>query len=88
MLCQIFTVPGYQGRGVANMLLESTFKDADKMGVRCFLEVDGDSWVKDWYERTWKFEQVGECKISLDDCELGEGSYRHVAMIRNVKGAH
>ena len=66
--------------------MESTLRDVDKLGVKCFLEVDGDSWQRMWYETRWHFQEVDKCEINLEDCKLGEGTYRHVAMIRDVRG--
>ena len=86
MLCQLFTLPKHGGRGAARMLLGSLLDAADKEGAICFLEVDGDSWQRKWYETKWHFKEVDKCEIDLEACDLGKGVYRHVAMIRKVGG--
>ena len=38
VLCALGTLPEYQGKGCASLLLESNLKDVDAQGARVFLE--------------------------------------------------
>ena len=86
VLENIATHPDHRGQGLAAILIEQVFPEADRQGLVVYLDTGSENKAKRLYERLG-FIECG--KETIEDLSIygGEGSHTHGALIRYPKAA-